>query len=113
MTQKEVSERYGVPASVLREYERWSLGGGKGAGARRYDDGDLERLSIVMTLRDTGFTPEETEAYMRLLERPDSEKQRLRMVERRRSAALEEIHFRERQLARLDYLRHDIQTNKK
>ena len=34
--------------------------------------------------------------------------QRLSMLEKKRSAALEEIHFKERQLQRLDYLRHEI-----
>ena len=30
------------------------------------------------------------------------------MLEEKRTAALDEIHFKERQLQRLDYLRHEI-----
>ena len=51
-------------------------------GAWQYDDEDLERLSTIMTLHDIGFTAEEVENYMRLLlEQPDSDRQRLRMME--------------------------------
>lgn len=48
-------------------------------------------------------------AYMRLLlETQHSEAQRLQMLNRKRGAALDEIHFREHQLQRLDYLRHEL-----
>ena len=43
-----------------------------------------------------------------LLEGNHTAAQRLRMLEKKRGAALEEIHFKERQLQRLDYLRHEI-----
>jgi len=78
-------------------------------GDWQYDDADLERLSTIMTLHDIGFSVEKVEAYMRLLlEGEYTAAQRLSMLEKKRSAALEEIHFKERQLQRLDYLRHEI-----
>ena len=112
MTRQEASERYNIPVSVLRAYESWGLCGAaeKTMGAWQYDDEDLQRLSTVMTLRGVGFTAGEAETYMRLLlEQPDSEDRRLRMMEERRKKTLDEIHRRERQLQRLDYLRHEIQ----
>lgn len=79
-------------------------------GAWQYDEEDLERLSLIMTLHDIGFTTEEVETYMRLtLEQADNERERLRMLNRKRDSALDELHFRECQLQRLDYLRHEIQ----
>lgn len=111
MTIQEASEHYRIPMHVLREYESWGLCGAvkKVMGDWQYDDTDLKRLSTIMTLHDIGFTTEEVEAYMRLLLEGDSTcAQRLRMLEERRSAALDEIHFKERQLQRLDYLRHEI-----
>lgn len=86
MTRQEASERYRIPVSVLREYEGWALvrGADKVPGAWQYDGGDLDRLSTVLTLRDLGFDSRETETYMRLLERPDSGRQRLRMMEEKR-----------------------------
>lgn len=116
MTQQEASEHYNIPVSILQEYETWGLCGAvkKVMGVWQYDDEDLERLSTIMTLHDIGFTTEEVETYMRLLlEQPDSDKKRLRMMEEKRNETLDEIHFHERQLQRLDYLRHEIQKNKK
>ena len=55
----------------------------------QYDDEDQERLSIILTLHDIGFTTEEAETYMRLLlEQPDSTKKRLRMMEEKRNKTL-------------------------
>ena len=115
MTKEEASQRYHIPPHILDEYESWGLCGAVKlvCGVWQYDDEDLERLSTVMTLHDIGFRAEEVETYMRLLlEQPDSDKKRLRMMEEKRRETLEEIHFRERQLQRLDYLRHEIQKEK-
>lgn len=69
MTIQAASERYQIPMNVLREYESWGLCGAvkKVMGAWQYDDSDLERLSVIMTLHDIGFCTEEVETYMRLL----------------------------------------------
>ena len=69
MTIKEASERYNIPMEILREYEGWGLCGAvkKVMGAWQYDDTDLERLSLIMTLHDIGFGIAEIETYMRLL----------------------------------------------
>ena len=115
MTKDEASQRYRIPPHILDEYENWGLCGAlkKVMGAWQYDDEDLERLSTIMTLHDIGFTADEVETYIRLLlEQPDSDRQRLRMMEEKRKATLDEIHFRERQLQRLGYLRHEIQKEK-
>lgn len=112
MTIQEASDRYQIPMNILKEYESWGLCGAvkKVMGAWQYDDEDLERLSLIMTLHDIGFTTEEVETYMRLtLEQADSERERLRMLNRKRDSTLDELHFREHQLQRLDYLRHEIQ----
>ena len=114
MTKDEASQRYRIPPHILDEYENWGLCGAlkKVMGAWQYDDEDLERLSTIMTLHDIGFTAEEVENYMRLLlEQPQSCGARLRMIEEKRNATLEEIHFQEKQLARLDYLRREIEKN--
>lgn len=111
MTRQEVSGRYQISLSALRDYESWGLcAEGKCPGAWLYDEGDVERLSLLLTLRDADFDMDEAEVYLRfLLERPDSGPARLRMMERKRSEMLDEMHLHERRLARLDYLRHEIQ----
>lgn len=116
MTKGEASEKYNIPIEVLKEYESWGLCSEvkKVMGAWQYDDQDLERLGMIMTLHDIGFGNEEVETYMRLLlEGKTTENERLRMLNELRSNALDEIHFKEKQLERMDYLRHKIRNDKK
>lgn len=62
-----------------------------------------------MTLHDIGFNAEEVETYMRLLlEGTSTDSHRLQMLEKKRRNTLDEIHFKERQMDRLDYLRYKI-----
>ncbi len=115
MTINEASERYQIPIDVLKEYERWGLCGSvkKVMGQWQYDDQDLERLGMIMTLHDIGFESGEVEEYMRLLlEGESTREKRLKMLNRRRGIALDEIHLREKQLERMDYLRYRIQGGK-
>lgn len=116
MTKDEVSKLYNIPVDVLQEYESWGLCDAVRdvMGAWQYDDRDLERLSMFMTLHDIGFENEEVEAYMHLMLEGDStEAVRLRMLNEKRSDTLGEIHFKEKQLDRLDYLRHKMKKPKK
>lgn len=111
MTIYEASERYQIPIEILKEYERWGLCSAvkKVIGSWQYDDTDLENLSLIMTLHDIGFTPEETETYMCLKWKLcDSDAKLLHILNEKRNAVLDEIHFREKQIERIDYLRHCI-----
>ena len=99
MTIDEVSRCCGIPLKVLQEY----------------DNTDPERLSVLITLHQIGFESAEIEAYMKLLEKEDSDGQRLRILERKRRRLLDEIHFQEKQPSQPDYLRYSIrkQQNQK
>ena len=111
MTIDEACRRYNIPLEILHEYEQWGLCGAvkKVIGAWQYDDTDLERLSMIMTLHDIGFKNSEIETYMKkLLEKESGEDQCLKMLEQKRQSILDEIHFREKQLSYLDYLRYSI-----
>lgn len=116
MTMKEASDHYNIPIKILKEYERWGLCSAvkKVMGAWQYDDQDLERLSMIMTLHEIGFDSEEVETYMRLmLEGEDTQPQRIAMLNKKRDKTLDEIHFREKQIFSMDYLRHEMQSGKK
>ena len=113
MTLFEVSEKYNIPPEILKEYESWGLCKAvkKVMGSWQYDDSDLENLSLIMTLHDIGFTPDETKKYMRLkLQNGASDAKLLNILNEKRNSKLDEIHFREKQLQRLDYLRHKIDS---
>ena len=57
-----------------------------------------------------GFTNDEVEEYMKLLlQGKATEKERLKMLNDKRYGTLDEIHFKGKQLDRLDYLRFEIQ----
>ncbi len=112
MTINEASERYHIPVEVLKEYESWGLCDEvkKVMGVWQYDDQDIQRLSMIMTLHDVGFDNSEVESYMRLLLEGDStEKERLDMLNKKRGVTLDELHFKQKQLDRVDYLRYKIQ----
>lgn len=110
MTIEEVSERYRIPLDILKEYESWGLCDTKVMGNWEYDDQDIEWLGMVLTLHGIGFQKDEAEEYMHLLLKGEkTEKQRLSMLNQKRKEALDEVHFKEAQISRLDYLRHEIQ----
>lgn len=116
MTIKEASDRYKIPIKTLKEYESWGLCSEvkKIMGSWHYDESDIERLSTIMTLHDIGFTNDEVKKYMQLLLKEKStEKERLKMLNEKRNGTLDEIHFKEKQLDRLDYLRFEIQKENK
>lgn len=111
MTIEEASERYQIPIKILKEYESWGLCNEvkKVMGSWQYDDSDIERLSTIMTLHDIGFTNKEIEKFMRLLaEGISTQAERIKMLEIKRNGTLKEIHFKERQIDRLDYLRYEM-----
>ena len=112
MTMEEASRRYEIPVEILQEYESWGLCGEvkKVMGSWQYDDSDLEKLGMIMTLHRIGFSAGEVESYMRLLEQKGTEEERLRMLSARRAETLDEIHLKEKQLESLDYLRCQIRS---
>lgn len=111
MTIDKASKRYNISLNILHEYERWGLCNivKKVMGAWQYDDTDLERLSLIMILHDIGFESSGIETYMKLLlEKENSEDERLKILEDKRQNILDDIHLKEKQLNYLDYLRYNI-----
>ena len=116
MTIHEASELYSIPIEILKEYESWGLCGEvkKVMGAWQYDEEDIKRLSMIMTLHDLGFDNEEVSLYMQLMLQGESTKaERMRMIAKKRDNTLDEIHFKQKQLDRLDYLKFNMQRARK
>ena len=113
LTAEEVCRRYQIPAEVLEEYRSMGLCGAVRMAMDdwQYDDTDLQRLGLIMALHDVGFDKSDIESYMQLMLQADKSKtERLRFLDERRKAKLEEIHLHERQLERMDYLRYKLRS---
>ena len=66
-----------------------------------------------MTLPDNLFDSCQEEEYIRLfLKKEDTAEQRMQMLNRQRGITLDEIHLREKQLERMDYLRFKIENGR-
>lgn len=114
MTIQEASERYCIPIKILKEYESMELCGTVKhvMGAWQYDDQDIERLSMIMTLHDIGFSKEDIDEYMRLLISGINDEECIAMLNKRRRITLDKIHVMEKQIDNIDYLRNEIQSAK-
>lgn len=115
MTIDEASKCYNIPKDILEEYESWGLCNEvkKFMGNWQYDDQDIERLGLILALHDIGFSNKEIEIYMKLeMDENSTSEERMTMLNRMRTHKLDEIHFQEKQLERLDYLRYKIKKIK-
>lgn len=66
----EIEKMYGIPASTLRYYEKKGLlpkiNRDEG-GRRKYTDQELERLQLVLALRNTGMSIDEIKNFVVLI----------------------------------------------
>ncbi len=112
MTINEVSKKYNIPVNILKEYEKWELYEVK-EKEHWYSDADLERLSMIMTLYDIGFKNKDVKMYMKLLiNKEATQSERIRILNQKRSSILNEIHCKEQQIDKLDYIRYNIINHK-
>ena len=111
----EASRQYQIPLSVFQEYERLGLCDGKRDqnGLWECDDRDLDVLGLIITLHESGFNDQEVQRYMEMvLGGEKTETARLQMLNWKRKKTLDEIHLRESQVDRLDYLRYELQNKR-
>lgn len=111
MNIEETSRKYNIPIIILKEYEKWRVC--QEIIKEQYDDNDIERLSMIITLHDIGFTSEEIDRYMSLMMLDDTEKKEcLIMLNKKRIDILNEVHLGEKKISRLDYLKYEISKEK-
>ena len=111
MIRAEVAENYRIAEDVLVRYEegvfteetasdRPGKTNQKLAEANKnepyqYQQEDLDRLSRIVMLLDSGFTDEEVKEYMRLHQRSDGVAACRMLLNRKREQTLDEIHRQE------------------
>ena len=112
MTIEEASKKYCIPIKILKEYESMELCGTvkRVMGVWQYDDTDIERLSMIMTLHDIGFSKEDIDEYMQLLLSGQNNEECIKMLEQKRKGVLNKIHVLEKQIDNIDYLRNEMRS---
>lgn len=115
MTIESASKKYCIPIKILKEYESMELCGTvkRVMGAWQYDDEDIERLGMIMTLHDIGFSKDDIDEYMRLSISGENSEYCLSMLNKKRKLTLDKIHILEKQLNNIDYLKNEIKKSKK
>lgn len=102
----EVAERVGVTAHTLRYYERVGLleVARDGGGRRAYRDSDLGRIIFITRLRSTRLPISELQRYFELVDAgPDTEPERLALLERHRDEVRRQLGEVEAALAAIEF----------
>jgi DNA-binding transcriptional MerR regulator len=83
----EAAEKCGLSQHTLRWYERIGLVGpvARGAdGRRRFSDADLDWLTLIIRLRETGMPVSDMQRYAELVRSGSGEAERLELLKRHR-----------------------------
>ncbi|MFQ9922992.1 MAG: MerR family transcriptional regulator [Beduini sp.] len=108
----EVSKNFGISISTLRYYERSGLFDHvqRINGRREYSDEDIHRLSLIMTLKNAGFTLSAISNYLDL---PIcSRQEKVKILEKERSRLLKNIHDGQKNINSIDYLIYTLQKER-
>lgn len=110
---KDVSEQYNISITALRYYEKAGLFNQvkKINGIREYEDEDIERLSLILTLQKVGVHIENILRYIQLIEFGEATKcQRIQILKKERNKLLDEIHQHQKNLDSLDCLIYQLKN---
>lgn len=111
---KEVSERFNITTATLRYYEKMGLfeDVSRINGIREYEDKDIERLSLIITLKNTGLSIEAIAKFIELdKDGANTINQRIKMLKNERQKILDDIHEQQNNLYSLDCLIYQIKGN--
>jgi DNA-binding transcriptional MerR regulator len=98
---KEVSDKFNIPITTLRYYEKVGLFDDvkRVNGIREYEDKDIKHLSILITLKNSGLNNDSALKYIALLKQGDiSIKERSNMLKQQRYKLLDEIHNQQKKI---------------
>ena len=107
MNRKEVSSTYGVALEELAAMEQAGIFDDVGCrnGERDFQNGDIQKLSHVLSLRKIGLDLRGITGYLKLEESGEASIcERKRILKAQRALLLSEIHIREKSVSCIDYL---------
>lgn len=112
---KEVSDKFDISMTTLRYYEKIGLFDEvkRVDGVREYEYKDIKCLSIIITLKNAGFSNDSILKYIELSKQGDvSNRERIYILKQQRQKLLDEIHHKQKNLDCLDYLIYELKNNK-
>lgn len=108
---KEVSECFNISSATLRYYEKMGLFEDviRVNGIREYEERDIERLSLIITLKSAGLKIETMAKFIELEKSGEvTKKQKIKMLKNERQKLLDDIHDQQNKLYVLDCLIYQI-----
>ena len=106
-TIQEVSKKTGLTAHTLRYYEKEGLLSGverTQGGFRQYTDEDLERLSLICCLKNTGMSIQEIARFVQLTHEGDHTlKERVELLREHRKRVLERMEEMQKHLDKVTW----------
>lgn len=103
MTYDEIKKYYNIPEEIIKMYESWESV--KKKREKGEDTPELEKLKLIILLKDSGFKDEEIKNYIEGL---TEDRDKILILDKKRKNTLDKIHIYEKQLENLDYLRYEI-----
>lgn len=102
----EIAQSYQVPLSTLRYYEKMGLFENvkRINGIREYDDKDIERLSLILSLKHTGLEIKEILQYLKI----NNIDKRIDLLLKRRKKSLDLMHLHQKNINTIDNLIYQI-----
>lgn len=113
MKRNVISEIYQIPLDYMKKYESWvyRVSGKCAIELFEYNEIDIERLLMMKSLYDIGYSTCSVEKYMRLFIGGECFKTEcMKLLNIQRKKILNKIHSREQQIMKIDCLRNDIRN---
>lgn len=102
----EVCERTGLTAHTLRYYEKEKLlpsVGRSAGGFRQYSDEDMESLTMICCLKNTGMSLQDIARFMELTREGDQTlRQRCELLQKHRERVIERVAEMQRHLEKVN-----------
>ncbi|MDU1910705.1 MerR family transcriptional regulator [Fusobacterium sp.] len=109
MTFDEIKKYYNITDEIIQEYKNWGFSRIEKNGK---NNSELEKLKLIMILRDSGFNAKEIENYMKIeFKDGRADAKKMKLLNDKRNQLLDKIHTYEKQLGNLDYIRYEIRKN--
>lgn len=100
MTYDEMKKYYNIPEEIIKMYESW-----ESVKKKKEEEEVLEKLKLIILLKDSGFKEEEIKKYVEGL---TEDREKILILDRKRNYTLDKIHIYEKRLENLDYLRYEM-----